>query len=139
MARMHDDEELVVEDSLYIVSQSAGVYVALVAVILLTIGVDESDCCPSSEMSHSSVVDTLMGSFDEMRREMDKMRDKMHKEMDKMRREMDKMHRQMDKMLRDLDFATAYLEPENDIPTVEHMNIVMMGKKTRAWRGPFSH
>ncbi len=59
MARMYDDDESVVtEVGLTTVSQYAGVYAALVVLILLTVGADASDCCPSSETSYLSIVDT---------------------------------------------------------------------------------
>lgn len=52
---------------------------------------------------------------------------------------LDEMNRDLRELRREFQdiqsIVTAYLEPEDDIQMVEHINM----KHTRAWRGPFSH
>ena len=146
MARMYDDDddELVVttKDGLVTVSQN-GVCIALVVVILLMIGAGASDCYPSSETSHLSIVDIGMALGEcKVELEMDKeFIDEMKREFEDFKRKMEDLSRKIEDLEREIeDGRTARLDLEDDIQMEElHINIAMSKNTRSLWRGPSSH
>ncbi|KAF8346025.1 armadillo-type protein [Amanita rubescens] len=92
MAGVYDESVVTTKGGLDTVSQNAGLYVALVTVILLTIGTDASAYYASSETFHLSMerLDTLRGMVDEMDRRFTRERDEMDRKFTRERDEMDR-------------------------------------------------